>query len=618
MKKTSSRWPPRSRYGTGILGLLLCLLLAACDLLPLTPMPQVTRAPTLPPTNSPQPTHPLPSATATPGTTPSVTPTISTLVRSPTLVWFAPLPPLPQTGSRPFIGSKDFMDLFQPDAAWGGASRRVGVFKLYAEWVTEVATDAELEAVLQDLKTRRHALAVEIGPLEPSPDCGQGQRGYAGLRQGEEIAQRIRDAGAALDYISLDEPYYYGHLYQGYNACRLSSDQIAQSVGDFVRAMRAYFPEVKIGALEPLPPGVQPADYRPWLQAYRSEVGDPLAFFHLDVDYRRIDWPDLALELQESTRNENIPFGILYRGQGQLDQDWIDTAWQRAGVYEMLHGAAPPHVIFQSWEDLPDNVLPENEADTFTHLINRYFRKRSALQVALGEAAADGARKLSGSLIGADDSPIAQAPLQVNLQGYYQPTILNPPLVNSLEATTSEDGRFELSVQLLPNMGTILQAFYPGSDTTNAEGSTGFWPAYASLTSGNPARNIAFGAQATASNSFEGNRPPYAVDGDADTIWTAGDNPRHFLDITWSQPSTIHMIRLLVSQETKGWTTHWIWGKDIQGKLRLLEEIGGETADMDVIDFIPETPWENMLMIRIETVKSPSWVAWREVEIIGP
>src|SRR5207249_3389867 len=75
------------------------------------------------------------------------------------LYWFAPLPPLPMTPGRPFIGSDDFMSLFTPDADWAEASGHLQVFKLYGEWVAYHATDQQLRRVVADLQRRGLALA---------------------------------------------------------------------------------------------------------------------------------------------------------------------------------------------------------------------------------------------------------------------------------------------------------------------------------------------------------------------------------------------------------------------------------------------------------------------------
>src|SRR5947207_3704053 len=87
--------------------------------------------------------------------------------------WFAPLPPMPEREGRPYTGSDDFMALFSPDAHWQTAAARIGVFKLYGEWVLGTASDAQLRQVVDDLRRRGIALAVEGGPLEPA-DCGRG------------------------------------------------------------------------------------------------------------------------------------------------------------------------------------------------------------------------------------------------------------------------------------------------------------------------------------------------------------------------------------------------------------------------------------------------------------
>jgi hypothetical protein len=36
-----------------------------------------------------------------------------------------------------------------------------------------------------------------------------------------------------------------------------------------------------------------------------------------------------------------------------------------------------------------------------------------------------------------------------------------------------------------------------------------------------------------------------------------------------------------------------------------------------VLSFSPSEPWEGIRRIQIETVASPSWVAWREIEVIA-
>ncbi|HET9878864.1 MAG TPA: hypothetical protein VFQ81_06130, partial [Candidatus Limnocylindria bacterium] len=92
-----------------------------------------------PPTASPT----MPASTPAVTAQPTAAPTPPDLAARP-LIWFAPLPPMPTDAGRPFIGSEDFMALFEPGAAWATAAERTHVFKLYGEWVAYHATDAEL------------------------------------------------------------------------------------------------------------------------------------------------------------------------------------------------------------------------------------------------------------------------------------------------------------------------------------------------------------------------------------------------------------------------------------------------------------------------------------------
>ena len=162
-----------------ILSLLACNLFAPAAVL--QPTPTITR-------RSPTAIPILPTATPAPTVFP---PDLS--IRP--LAWFAPLPPMPTSEGRPYTGSDDFMQLFEPDAPWAAAAGHVQVFKLYGEWVAYHATDAQLRQVVADLNRRGLALAVEVGPLTPPAECGAGVESFAGIREGRNIARRIAAAG---------------------------------------------------------------------------------------------------------------------------------------------------------------------------------------------------------------------------------------------------------------------------------------------------------------------------------------------------------------------------------------------------------------------------------------
>jgi hypothetical protein len=330
-------------------------------------------------------------------------------------VWFAPLPPMPTRPGREYVGSVDFMKLFSPSAPWKAASRRVNVFKLYGEWIEGTATDAQLARVARDLKRRRIALAVAAGPLHATSDCGQGVEGFDGPADGQLIARRIKATHGKLAFIALDEPFYFGSVYDGPNACHWSAEQIARQVREFVAAVRVVFPRVVVGDIEPLPPGVQTSRLVQWLDAYHEVFGSQLPFFHLDVGFLvRQDWPQATKELESAARTRGIPFGLIYNGDADTDQEWTQSAEQRFTTYEAQYGGRPDHVIFQSWVDHPDYVLPETRPGTFTYLIDRYFRRRTALRLDVSAPASDGSRSAGGTLTDETGRPLAALPVELS------------------------------------------------------------------------------------------------------------------------------------------------------------------------------------------------------------
>ncbi len=357
--------PQRARLGT-----LICALaaLVACF-----PPNAVT---------TPSPSPPLPPPTAAPSrwTPPSARP----------LIWFAPLDPYPRplANGVTLVGSPDFLDLFSATAPWSDAATRVHVFKLYPQFMG-TASDVDLVRVVTDLNRRGIAIALEDGPLTASATCGRGVEGFGGLANGLRSVQRIRSAGGTVRYIALDEPYYFGSLYTGLNACRRSAEQVAQEVSSYVRSIRNAAPDIVIGDIEPLTADLASDVYVRWLDAYRSTTGETLPFFHLDLDWSRQDWPAAARSIEAAARQRGIEFGIIYFGNpGDVsDAAWVAHAADRMAVYEGRTGGKPEHVIFQSWHDHPDRVLPETDGTTFTALIDRYFRTRTALTVSSDPAA---------------------------------------------------------------------------------------------------------------------------------------------------------------------------------------------------------------------------------------
>lgn len=130
--------------------------------------------------------------------------------------------------------------------------------------------------------------------------------------------------------------------------------------------------------------------------------------------------------------------------------------------------------------------------------------------------------------------------------------------------------------------------------------------------------NLAYNKPVTASHSLPQNPPTNAVDDNAETTWIAGDGPVQWIQVDLQGIFLITEIRLLVSQYPAGNTTHRVQVRPSDSDAyQTVYEFQGSTNDNDWLAFKPEVPLENVSQIRIQTIASPSWVAWREIQVYG-
>lgn len=130
-------------------------------------------------------------------------------------------------------------------------------------------------------------------------------------------------------------------------------------------------------------------------------------------------------------------------------------------------------------------------------------------------------------------------------------------------------------------------------------------------------QNIALGKPARASRSLKSNPPRMAVDGLIGNWWGAGAFAPQWIEINLEAPFTISKFRLIPSQSPDGETVHRIWGRGPQGGYKLLYEFRGFTRDGQALEYSPSPPVEGIQFVKIQTISSPSWVSWREIEIIN-
>lgn len=133
-----------------------------------------------------------------------------------------------------------------------------------------------------------------------------------------------------------------------------------------------------------------------------------------------------------------------------------------------------------------------------------------------------------------------------------------------------------------------------------------------------PNDNLAYGKPVTASRSLPAEPPHYAVDDNAGTQWGAGEGPVQWIQVDLQGSYRVTEVRLLVAQYPEGDTVHRLQVR-VSGSdaFQTIHEFAGTTNDNIWLTFEPDTPLEYVTQIRIQTISSPSWVAWKEIQIYG-
>ena len=122
------------------------------------------------------------------------------------------------------------------------------------------------------------------------------------------------------------------------------------------------------------------------------------------------------------------------------------------------------------------------------------------------------------------------------------------------------------------------------------------------------------GTTFSASNSWGG--PTYslekAFDGDLVNFgWNAGGFPTNWIQVDFGSPQRFSAISAVVDQLPDGITNH-----DVALDGAPAFSWSGYTENLDVLSHTFAT-MQTAQTVRITTTVSPSWVAWREIQLIG-
>ncbi len=122
-----------------------------------------------------------------------------------------------------------------------------------------------------------------------------------------------------------------------------------------------------------------------------------------------------------------------------------------------------------------------------------------------------------------------------------------------------------------------------------------------------------------------GTRYAYAVDDNNNNYWTAGGYAPQYIDLDLGRPIALNKVRLLTSQSPAGFTAHEVYVGNAApsgdtSALRKIWTLSGNTADNQWLekagDADDSKPVGLVRWVRIKTTASPSWVGWREIELV--
>jgi hypothetical protein len=132
-----------------------------------------------------------------------------------------------------------------------------------------------------------------------------------------------------------------------------------------------------------------------------------------------------------------------------------------------------------------------------------------------------------------------------------------------------------------------------------------------------PSDNLAYQKPVRASANLPEEPPGYAVDEIDGTQWGSGRDAPQWIEVDLGESTRITEIRLLVAQWPEGVTVHHLRGRSAGGSFLELHTFRQETRGGDWLVLKPESPFDDIQIIRIDTVSSPSWVAWGEIQVYG-
>jgi hypothetical protein len=270
----------------------------------------------------------------------------------------------------------DAGDMWKPDAPWDTVAHAVKVIQ-FAPTNVDRARDSDLQQALADIKRRNIALAVGDGLLIRSDRCRSKTEAYGEPGALERMFDKLRRNGADVKYVTMDEPFFYGHRDSGPTSCHESAQALAQALKESIAIVRKYFPNAQFGADEVVDASRLWVDeLAAWTDTFKAVTGEPLAYLHADLN-----WTEGAVHnlvpLAAALKQRHVRLGVIYDADrsGKSDESWTRNAVSNFARVESGVGVHPDHAVIETWVRYPTRMLPENEPGTFTNVVLQYIQK---------------------------------------------------------------------------------------------------------------------------------------------------------------------------------------------------------------------------------------------------
>jgi hypothetical protein len=275
---------------------------------------------------------------------------------------------------------------FEPDAPWPESMNHVQVEEVLTQVMNEISEE-DLAKVAQRLNQHHIAVALALlaqdntaRPGAPA-NCGANVEGYDSPQETARIAEKLKRAGINLRYIAMDEPLWFGHYYNGKNACRSSIDNVAERVAANLAAYQKLFPGITIVDGEPIPSLTdQPqwqSDLGQWLAAFQRHVGQPLASMTLDIDWPRPNWPKSLQTTVAFLRSQHVRVGIIYNAFApptMTNEGYLEAARQNFVQIERSMHIVPEMAVFASWVRFPRRAISDQSGLGQDYLVKEYVK----------------------------------------------------------------------------------------------------------------------------------------------------------------------------------------------------------------------------------------------------